>query len=169
MTLKTNVDYQVVGSFTIQDETTESVKEALHVLKKWTASRNPKMFMVDNCDEETDAIEIVFPVVLYRFLPKYQFLYQNIYIHLYFCNIISPSLFLLCFWQCTKKINKTHTKCYLWLWNSYTVIFRKYKSIVISPLFHHGLLIQVCLCMKIAAPICSKTSLFNLFVSFDIT
>ena len=96
VTLKTNVDYQVVGSFTIQAETTESMKEALHVLKKWTTLWNPKMFMVDNCDEETHAIEILFPIVLYRFLTKYQFLYQNIYIHLYFCNIIFPSLFLFC-------------------------------------------------------------------------
>ena len=29
------------------------------------------MFMVDNCDEEIDAIEILFPGMLYRFLPKY--------------------------------------------------------------------------------------------------
>ena len=43
--------------FAIQDENTEAIKEALHVLRKWNASRNPKMFMVDNCDEEIDAIE----------------------------------------------------------------------------------------------------------------
>ena len=91
------MDYQVVGSFAIQDETTESIKEAFHVLKKWNASWHQKMFMVDNCDEEIDAIEILFPGMLYRFLPKYRFLYQNIYIHLYFCNIIFPSPFLLCF------------------------------------------------------------------------
>ena len=91
------MDYQVVGSFAIQDETTESIKEAIHVLKKWNALWNPKMFMVDNCDEEIDAIEILFPGMLYRFLPKYRFLYQNIYIHLYFCNIIFPSLFFLWF------------------------------------------------------------------------
>ena len=163
------MDYQVVGSFTIQAETTESMKEALHVLKKWTTLWNPKMFMVDNCDEETHAIEILFPIVLYRFLTNYQFLYQNIYIHLYFCNIIFPSLFLFCSWQCTKKINKAHTKYYLCLWNSYTVSFRKYKRIVISPLSQHGLSIQVCLCMEMAARICSKTSIFNLFVSFDMT
>ena len=97
LVLKTNLDYLIVGSFAKQDQTTESIKEALHVLKKWIASWSPKMFMVDNCDEEIDAIEILFPGMLYRFLPKYQFLYQNIYIHLYFCNIIFPSLFLLCF------------------------------------------------------------------------
>ena len=63
--LKTNVDYQVVGSFAIQDKTTESIKESLHVLKKWSTSWHPKMFMVDNYDEETDAIEILFPGMLY--------------------------------------------------------------------------------------------------------
>ena len=107
------MDYQVVDSFAIQDETTESIKKALHVLKKWTALWNPKMFMVDNCDKETDAIEILFSDMLYRFLPKYQFLYQNSYIHLYFCNIIFPSLFLLCFSQCYKenKQNIQNTIC----------------------------------------------------------
>ena len=74
LALKTNVDYQVAGSFAIQDETTKSIKEALHVLKKWNASWNPKMFMVDNCDEEIDAIEILFPGMLYLFFPKYRFL-----------------------------------------------------------------------------------------------
>ena len=91
------MDYQLVGSFAIQDETTESIKEVLHVLKKWDTSWHPKMFMVDNCDEKTDATEIIFPGMLYRFLSKYQFLYQNTYIHLYFCNIIFPSLFFLWF------------------------------------------------------------------------
>ena len=95
--LKTNVDCKSVGSFVIQDKTTESIKKALHVLKKWTASSNPKMFMVGNCDEETDAVEIFFSDMLYQFLPKYQSLYQNSYINLYFCNIIFPSVFLLCF------------------------------------------------------------------------
>ena len=31
------------------------------------------MFMVDNCDEEIDAIERLFPRMPYRFLPKYRF------------------------------------------------------------------------------------------------
>ena len=64
LALKTNVYDQVVGSFAIQDETTESIKEALNVLEKWNASWNPKMFMIGNCDEEIDAIEILFPGML---------------------------------------------------------------------------------------------------------
>ena len=63
---------------------------------------------VGNCDEETDAVEIFFSDMLYQFLPKYQSLYQNSYINLYFCNIIFPSLFLLCFWQYYKE-NKQNT------------------------------------------------------------
>ena len=68
------------------------------------------MFMVGNCNEEIDEIEILVPGMLYRFLPNYRFLYQNIYIHFYFCNII----FLLCFSfgsdNITKKINKNTYK-----------------------------------------------------------
>ena len=52
LALKTNVDYQVVGSFAIQDETTEAITEALGVLKSWNPSWKPRMFMVDNCEEE---------------------------------------------------------------------------------------------------------------------
>ena len=76
------MEYQVVGSFAIQEETTESIKEAIHMLKKWNALWNPKMFMVDNCDEEIDAIEILFPGMLYRFFQNIGF-YTNIFIYIY--------------------------------------------------------------------------------------
>ena len=33
--VKTNVDDQVVGSFAIQDETTDATAEALYMLKSW--------------------------------------------------------------------------------------------------------------------------------------
>ena len=55
--VKTNVDYQVIGSFVIQDETTDSIAEALQVLQSWNQSWSPKLFMTDNCDEEIRAIE----------------------------------------------------------------------------------------------------------------
>ena len=57
---KTNVDYQIVGSFAIQYETTTSITEALNVIKSWNESWNPKIFMVDNCSEEINAIENIF-------------------------------------------------------------------------------------------------------------
>ena len=59
--VKTNVDYQVVGSFALQDETTEAIKEALSLLKSWNPIWQPKCFMVDNCEEEINSLTHVFP------------------------------------------------------------------------------------------------------------
>ena len=61
LVVKTNVDYQVVASFVTQSETTEAVKEALQVMKEWTPDWSPKSFMVDNADQEINAIEQLFP------------------------------------------------------------------------------------------------------------
>ena len=61
LVVKTNVDYQIVGSFAIQDETTVAITEALNVLKGWNTSWKPKCFMVDNCEEEIVSIESIFP------------------------------------------------------------------------------------------------------------
>ena len=58
---KTNVNYQVVGSFAIQDETTTSIIEVISIIKSWNKLWNPKLFMVDNCEEEIRAIETNFP------------------------------------------------------------------------------------------------------------
>ena len=46
--VKTNVDYQVVASFAIQDETTSSIMEALSVVQSSNSSWNPHLFMTDN-------------------------------------------------------------------------------------------------------------------------
>ena len=59
--VETNVDYQVVASFVIQDETTSAIMEALSVVQSWNSSRNPHLFMTDNCEEEIQAIEAIFP------------------------------------------------------------------------------------------------------------
>ena len=61
LAVKTNVDYQVVGSFAMQDETTDAISKAVSILKKWNPLRTPKLFMVDNCEEEIDGIERIFP------------------------------------------------------------------------------------------------------------
>ena len=50
--VKTNVDYQVVGSFAIQDETTDAIAEAFSMLKSCNPKWQPRCFMIDNCDEE---------------------------------------------------------------------------------------------------------------------
>ena len=57
----TNVDYQVVGSFALQDETSEAIAEALAIFKQWNSNWKPKTFMVDNCEEEISALERNFP------------------------------------------------------------------------------------------------------------
>ena len=59
--VKTNVDYQVVGSFVTQQETTIAIKEALKLLKQWTPDWSPPFFMTDNCEQEIRAIEDTFP------------------------------------------------------------------------------------------------------------
>ena len=56
VTVKTNVDYQVVGSFAIQDETTDAISEVLSMLKSWNPQWKPRYFMIDNCEEESLAI-----------------------------------------------------------------------------------------------------------------
>ena len=54
---KTNVDYQIVGPFVVQDETTAAIEEALSVIKGWNPNWNPETFMTDNCEEDIQAIE----------------------------------------------------------------------------------------------------------------
>ncbi|XP_068739310.1 uncharacterized protein [Montipora capricornis] len=51
--VKTNVDYQIVGSFVVQSETADAIFEALMVLKSW----NPPCVMVDYSGEQMSAIE----------------------------------------------------------------------------------------------------------------
>lgn len=58
--VRTNVDYQIVGSFVIQDESTESIMEALKIFKKWNQGWEPSYFMVDCCEEEINAIDGTF-------------------------------------------------------------------------------------------------------------
>ena len=59
--VKTNVNYQVVASFVVQDETTMAITEALRIIKSWAPEWDPKCFMVDNCDEEIKSIGKIFP------------------------------------------------------------------------------------------------------------
>lgn len=61
LAVKTNVDYQVVGSFIIQHETTEAIAEALQTLKQWNQSWKPQFFMTDLSEQEINAVEEVFP------------------------------------------------------------------------------------------------------------
>jgi hypothetical protein len=60
LAVRTNVDYQVVASFAVQDECTDTLKEAIGILKRWNPTWKPKFFMTDCCQEEITAIEDVF-------------------------------------------------------------------------------------------------------------
>ena len=68
--VKTNVDYQIVASFVVQDESTKSITEALAILKSWNPFWDAKCFMVDNCEEEIQSIEANFSG---KFLLFHQF------------------------------------------------------------------------------------------------
>ena len=52
---------QVVGSFAVQDETTDAITEALTYLKQWNPLWQPQCFMVDNCEEEISSVNTLFP------------------------------------------------------------------------------------------------------------
>ena len=58
--VKTNVDYQVVATFVVQDENMESTKEALEFIKAWNPEWKPKVFMVDNDSEEIASVQECF-------------------------------------------------------------------------------------------------------------
>ena len=53
--VKTNVNYVVVGSFVMQNETTASIKEALRIFRDWNPQWQPKLFISDLCFEEINA------------------------------------------------------------------------------------------------------------------
>ena len=61
LAVKTNVDYQVIASFVTEDERVCSIKEALEVVREWNPDWSPHLFMTDNCSQEIQAIENLFP------------------------------------------------------------------------------------------------------------
>jgi hypothetical protein len=63
LVVKTNVNYQIVASFVLQNETFESIAEALKVISDWNDSWSPSFFMVDYSEEEMSAIASLFPGV----------------------------------------------------------------------------------------------------------
>ena len=49
-----------MASFVLQDESTDSIKEALQVIKDWNPDWQPSFFMTDFCEEEIQAVEETF-------------------------------------------------------------------------------------------------------------
>ena len=64
LAVKPNVDYQIAGSFPVQDDTTDATSEAIVILKSWNNKWKPLAFMVDNFDEEINVIEEHFRVAM---------------------------------------------------------------------------------------------------------
>ena len=64
--VKTNVDYIIVASFIVQDETTASITEALSILRQWNPEWKPRHMMIDLCEEEINSIESVFPGMMHE-------------------------------------------------------------------------------------------------------
>lgn len=56
VTVKSNVYDQVVWSFAIEDETTDTVAEALSIMKSWNPQWEQCCFLIDHSNEEISAI-----------------------------------------------------------------------------------------------------------------
>ena len=61
LVVKTNVDYQIVGTFITENETKRALVEALRIFKKWNLEVTPSYGMTDYCTEEIDALEETYP------------------------------------------------------------------------------------------------------------
>ena len=64
LAVKTNFDHPVVATFVIQDEGTETIKEALEITKEWNPDWQPAYFMTDFSEEEIHAVEETFPGII---------------------------------------------------------------------------------------------------------
>ena len=60
LVVKTNIDYQIVAVFVTENETEESIEEALSIIKTWNETVNLVYVMTDYCTEEFKAMEKVF-------------------------------------------------------------------------------------------------------------
>ena len=61
LVVKANVDYQNVGTFVCEGESTENITEALNIIKDWNPGWKPLYFMTNYSDEEITSIETLFP------------------------------------------------------------------------------------------------------------
>lgn len=76
LVVKTNVDYQIVGTFITENETKHALIEALGVFKKWNPEVKPRYGMTDYCTEEIDSLEETYPG---ENIKKTNFLIRYIY------------------------------------------------------------------------------------------
>jgi len=59
--VRTNVNFQVVAVIVVQQETRQSLVNALHVVRRWNSDVCPRFALVDFSDEEITALEETFP------------------------------------------------------------------------------------------------------------
>ena len=64
--VKTNFGYQIVASFVTENETTESISEALGVVSDWNPGWCPEYFFTDLWEQEINAVESTFSGELLR-------------------------------------------------------------------------------------------------------
>lgn len=60
LVVKTNVDYQIIGTFVTENETKRAILEALNKFKEWNPTCTPAFCMTDYCNEEIEALEETF-------------------------------------------------------------------------------------------------------------
>ena len=61
LVVKTNVDYIPIAELVTEDEVSETILEALEVVKNWKPDWNPSYFMSDYCETQISALETTFP------------------------------------------------------------------------------------------------------------
>ena len=64
MVVKTNIDYQIVAVFVTENETEDSIQEALSIIKSWNKDVSPIYGMTDYCTKEFKAMENIFEGML---------------------------------------------------------------------------------------------------------
>ena len=55
--VRTNVNYQVIGTFIVQNETKEEIKAGIEVIKAWNKKWHPRFFMTDFDEKEINTLE----------------------------------------------------------------------------------------------------------------
>ena len=61
LVVKTNIDYQIVGSFVLQSEASPEIERVLRVIAGWNDGWSPTNFMVDYSEAEIQAVGRLFP------------------------------------------------------------------------------------------------------------
>ena len=64
MVVKANIDYQIIAVFVTEDETEDSIQEAVSMINSWNKDVSPIYGMTDYCTEEFKAMGNIFEGML---------------------------------------------------------------------------------------------------------